>query len=309
MTVDEDVCAGWPVLILRSDIAEATVLPGKGADVLSFHRLAEGLNLLWRTPWGLRPRGSLSAATNSEGRLMEGYPGGIQTVFPNGGDPATTQNTTWGMHGEVWLAPFEVLDTGTTSVTMVARLVHSPFTVTKRIAVEGPRLTIEETVTCTGGHEVDVMWGHHPALGAPLLAEGAVVSTTARSCLVERNGVLTHADVDAHGWRIPGPDAGVSAMAYLTDFPDVGAIEVRNEPAGVGVRLEWDTTVMPYAWYWLEAGGTTGFPWYGRAYVLGIEPATSLPEHGLASAHATGTAVTFKPHQTRTARTTVTVTD
>ena len=31
-----------------------------------------------------------------------------------------------------------------------------------------------------------------------------------------------------------------------------------------------------------------GWPWFGRAYVIAVEPASSIPGHGLAGVRATG---------------------
>jgi hypothetical protein len=315
---------GWPVIILASSDAEAVVLPGKGADIVSFRRASDGVNVLWSSPWGLRQRGAMSAATDSEGRLMEAYPGGWQTVFPNGGDAARTQNTTWGMHGEVWMAPFEVTALDGNHVELVTELVHSPFTVTKRITLEAARLTVTETIVNHARHPVDVMWSHHPAFGAPLLAAGSIVESLAHAVLADPGEDEATDLVPGRSSRwpdgagqdgstvdlsvLPGPDAALSRMAYLAEF-DEGFVTVRNARLGIGARLEWDAAVMPYAWYWLEAGGSRGFPWYQRAYVLGIEPATTIPGHGLDAARHGSGPLTIAAGHSSTARVSLQITD
>lgn len=198
--------AGWEIVTLRSADAEVDVLPGKGGDILSARRRADGLDFLWSSPWGLRARGAPSAATDSEGRLMEAYPGGWQTVFPNGGDAARTQNTTWGMHGEVWLTPFDWdVDAAATTIEMRADLVHSPFRIFKRVALDGPRVSVAETITNRGGHPVDVMWSHHPAFGAPFLSPDCVIEAAATRVTVDSS--LTACISAAHGSRRPRPGA------------------------------------------------------------------------------------------------------
>ncbi|GAA3698372.1 hypothetical protein GCM10022224_075460 [Nonomuraea antimicrobica] len=318
---------GWDIVTLRSAYAEVEVLPGKGGDILSVRRPSDGVNLLWSTPWGLRPRGALSAATDSEGRLMEAYPGGWQTVFPNGGNAASAQGTTWGMHGEAWLAPFDWhLDASATTIEMTAELVHSPFRILKRITVDGPRVAVTETITHRGGHSVDVMWSHHPAFGPPFLSADCVIDSTATHLTVDAvpPGGPTDVQPGATGtWphvasrpggepadlrRVPHPRAGVSRMAYLSGFP-TGLVTLRNTRLDLGARLEWNATLMPYAWYWLEAAGTPGFPWYQGVYVLGIEPATSIPGLGIEQAQAAGTTISFTPGTTRTAEIALTLTD
>jgi hypothetical protein len=317
--------AGWEIVTLRSGLAEVDILPGKGGDILSVRRRADTLEFLWVSPWGLRPRGALSAAGDSEGRLMEAYPGGWQTVFPNGGDPAATQRTTWGMHGEAWLAPFRWEQARPDRIRMHAELVHSPFRIEKTITLDGPRVAVSETITSRGGHPLDVMWSHHPAFGPPFLCGGCRVEAAAAGVAADEMEGAEHTDLrPGHAGRwpylpgreagqvdlrlVPPPEAGTSRLAYLTGFTQ-GLVTIRNEQLDAGVRLEWDPALMPHAWYWLEARGTAGFPWYQAAYVLGIEPATSLPGHGITQARAAGTAVTFAPGESKTAQITLTITD
>jgi hypothetical protein len=55
------------------------------------------------------------------------------------------------------------------------------------------------------------------------------------------------------------------------------------------VAAEWDGDVMPYLWFWQEYGGTTGWPWCGRHWNVGLEPFSSYPTDGAnaRSLHAT----------------------
>ena len=65
-------------------------------------------------------------------------------------------------------------------------------------------------------------------------------------------------------------------MAYLGDF-DRGWPRLRNPRLDAGAELTWDPAVFPHAWYWLEANGSAGSPWYRVCYVLGIESAATVP--------------------------------
>src|SRR5690348_6179271 len=96
---------GWDVLRLTSDALVVDVVPGKGGDIIAVRRSPDGPNLLWETPWGLRERGAIGTSGDSLVTLMEAYPGGWQTVFPNGGDPCVEHGVEWGMHVEAWRAP------------------------------------------------------------------------------------------------------------------------------------------------------------------------------------------------------------
>lgn len=314
---------GWEVVRLVSPTAVAEVLPGKGGDVLSLRWRASDVELLWQSPWGLRARGAATTSEDDVARLIEAYPGGWQTVFPNGGDAVAEHGVAWGMHGEVWLTPFdwEPADGG---LVMRARLVRSPFEVVKRVALDGARLTVTETVTNVGGESIEVMWSHHPAFGAPLVGADTVIETAARTVLVDDVRDTPSADLVAAGvgaWphapgrdgtpvdlsRVPAPEAGVDRLAYLSDFAH-GHAAISNPRLGLRVHLDWDAAVLPYAWYWLEAHGSSGFPWYRGVYVLAIEPATSHPGQGIAAVRKkTGAQIQIGPEESRTTAVSLTI--
>ena len=59
---------------------------------------------------------------------------------------------------------------------------------------------------------------------------------------------------------------------------------------GFGFGLAWTRDVFPYLWFWQELRGSFGYPWYGRSRVMAVEPFSSIPGTGLASAIQAGTA-------------------
>jgi galactose mutarotase-like enzyme len=313
----------WSVLRLTSDTLVAEVVPGKGGDILSVRLREDGTGLLWQSPWGLRARGAATTGEHDIARLIEAYPGGWQTVFPNGGDAVTEHGVGWGMHGEVWLTPFD-WEPVANGVQMRARLVRSPFEVVKRIVLDGAELAVTETVTNVGGDPIEVMWSQHPAFGAPLIGADTVIESAARAFVVDdvRDTPTADLALGARGdWphvpgrtggsvdvsRIPGPGAGVDRMGYLTDFTR-GHVVIRNPRLDLSVALHWDSTLFPHAWYWLEGNATRGFPWYRSAYVLAIEPATSMPGQGIGAVREkNGSQISIAPGESRTVRVGLTI--
>src|SRR5699024_1909951 len=69
-------------------------------------------------------------------------------------------------------------------------------------------------------------------------------------------------------------------LGYLKDF-ESGWYGITNTALGFGVGLVWDAAMFPYAWYWQEMNASGGYPWYKAAYVMAIEPASSIPGQGL----------------------------
>jgi galactose mutarotase-like enzyme len=313
---------GWEVVQLRSEYLSLDLVPGKGGDIISLRVRDTDTELLWQSPWGLRHRGEAPMIGSSEALLMEAYPGGWQTVFPNGGAAVEEQSVLWGMHGEAWLAPFDCVLVEDAVAVLTTRLVRSPFRVVKRVEIAGRSVVVTEEVTNEGATAIDVMWGQHPAFGAPLISAAAVIETGARGAVVETAGSTPETAVDyvLQQWpvvelagatqdlrRVPGPQAGQSRLVYLSDFDEAWA-SITNTQLGLQVRLEWDLQEFPYAWYWLEAGGRQAFPWFGSAYVLALEPASSWPAAGVARVRdTTRTHLSVPPGATRTAAVTVTV--
>jgi len=308
----------WEVLRLSSDEVALDVVPGLGGTVTTLERRADGASLLWSTPWGLRHRGSWGLPGSSEAQMSDTFPGGWQTLFPNGGDTAVTHGAEWGHHGEArltWLDRVEHED----ALVLTGRLVRSPFLLTKTFRVDGGTVTLEEQVRNEGGEPVEVMWGSQLTFGGDLVGPGSTVSTTASTVHPDPRFSLGTGYDDLMPWprshgpqavvnlaRLPGPEAAESRLSYLDDFA-THAITVASRDRRVGVDLEWDAS-WPYVWYSLEAHGRSGFPWYSDAYFLALTPATSWPAHGVHEVRRTsGTTVWVQPGEERRSRVTLRV--
>lgn len=79
-----------------------TLLPEKGTEIYSLVYKPRGMDVLWKSPWGLTPRGSgfAFAGGNTEAAWMDQYGGGWQEIFPNGGDECVYKNASLPFHGE-----------------------------------------------------------------------------------------------------------------------------------------------------------------------------------------------------------------
>ncbi len=308
-------------IVLQNDLLSATVLPEKGADIYRLEYKPAGVDVLWKSPWGLREPGSGFAPTaDSEVAWLEHYEGGWQVLFPNGGNACTYKGVEMPFHGEAstlaWSAT--ALNSGgdEARVRLATRLFRSPFRIERTLTVRSgePVLILEERITNEGAEPLAAMWSHHPTLGAPFLSPDCRVDTDARA-------VWADATYDTRGGRIqPGghwewpmattrdgrpvdlslvPSAGGDLMAYLGDFAE-GWYAVTNPVLGFGVAMVWPASVYPYAWLWQELASSTGFPWYGSAYTMAIEPASSVPGLGLVRVmEETGSHLTLQPGESR----------
>jgi galactose mutarotase-like enzyme len=311
---------GHTGLVLENDEMAVIVLPGKGGDITSLVAKPEGVDVLWRSPWGLPPAsGGVPTATHSEVAWMDAYQGGWQEIFPSGGGPCAYKGVELNFHGEASTSAWdaEVREgPGFAEVALSLRLRRSPFKIERTMRVEAgrPVLLIRERVANEGGEPMAFMWGHHPAYGAPFLSGGGRIDTNARSVRAddrfdgphnpltpgkeyawpngERNGAT--ADLSL----VPAEDgAPRQTLAYLGDFAgDHGWYAITNRDLGLAVGLVWPTDVFPFAWFWQEMHASAGYPFYQGVYVMAIEPFSSWPGQGLAAViEKSGTQRTLDP--------------
>jgi galactose mutarotase-like enzyme len=285
-------------LSLENDVLRTTILLDKGADIYELTYKPANLDVLWKSPWGMRePTRSIDSASNSVATWLENYAGGWQEIFPSGGGPATYKGIELNFHGEASLIPWEVeiveLSSGAAEVRLFTRLFRSPFSIERRMRVEAgsPVLSTKGKITNQGGENMDYMWSHHPAFGAPFLSQHCRVDIGAKR-LRSDDGYVGNNNpmkVDTpYTWPVaegtdmsivPGQNTPRDILAYFTfDDPWYG---ITNTELGLGVGMVWDKAAFPYAWYWQEMNSSPGFPWYKGAYVMAIEPASSIPGQGI----------------------------
>ena len=319
--VEGVVGGGIRAITIENNVLSATLLPDKGADVYSLMHRASGIDVLLKAPWGLRRPGSgFAPAPDSEVAWLEHYEGGWQVLFPNGGNACVYKGVELPFHGEASSVPWDVtgIDSSPDSVwvSLSARLARSPFRIERTLSVRGeaPILTVEERVVNEGAESMAAMWSHHPAFGAPFLSSSCIIDTGARSVVADETydtaggrirpgGRWLWPDVESRGGgRVDlrqVPERG-DMLAYLCDFED-GWFAITNPELGFGVAMVWPAGVFPYAWLWQELRSSLEFPWFGTAYTIAVEPASSIPGTGLVSVMAkTGSHLTLEPGETRT---------
>jgi hypothetical protein len=311
---------GLDTVVLENAVLRAQVLAGRGTDVLECNYKPRDMDFVSLSQEGLRPPGTSGpGAPDADAGFLDVYRGGWQEVVPNGGGPSQHAGASHGQHGEAALIPWDhaIAEDGEqrVAVRFDALIPRTPLRIEKTLALDAasPRIEITERLSNDSPVAQRVMWGQHLAFGPPFLAPGH------RIVVQDGVRVIPHADpvgpsgrrVDArreHVWprasapdgatveldRVPAPGAP-SEMLYLTGF-DEGRYELVDAD-GFGVRVEWDAELLPYLWVWQELGAATDYPWFGRAYLLGLEPFSSYPTSGLADAVGNGSALHVGPHE------------
>jgi len=292
---------GLRALVLENSLLSVTVLPEKGCDIYSFVCRRTGIDILWKSPWGLQ-----RTPAETEAQWLDQYEGGWQVLFPNAGDACFYEGASLPFHGEACLREWdtEIVCDGRDSVCLrlSVELCRSPFALSRtfRLDKNRPALFITERIENRSRMAMPYLWGHHPAFGAPFLARGCRIVVPARKFHAHEKEISPRCRLPA-GCRgewpllpgkagtlvdmsvVPGQEERISEFGYLLDLED-GWYAVMNHEAGLAFGLAWDKQVFPCLWFWQELGGCETPPWYGRCYVMAIEPFCAYPATGLAEA-------------------------
>jgi galactose mutarotase-like enzyme len=289
-TLGEGEVAGWRTLSLADEHLRVTVLPDKGASVYELVHVPSGVDVLFKTPWGLQPAGSPPREGSDGHAFLENYEGGWQDLFPSCNDPCTYRGVELPFHGEVATVPWEVEpveDDRGVALACRVRTSLTPFALERVLRLDGGTLVVDQRVTNTSAEPWQCTWGHHLVLGAPLVAAGARLELPARTIVTlpdaweptarlasGQRSSWPHAELRDGGTvdlsEVPGPDAGSHDDVFLTDL-EGGWARLTNDDLGLRFELRWDPSVFPWVVSWQPYGGAVAPP-LGGSYGLAIEP-------------------------------------
>jgi len=303
---------GYRAVVLENERLEITVLADKGADIIGLSYKPKDIDFLWRSPIGL-DRMDKTYRGNCD--FSDEYEGGWQEILPTGSGGGTHKNASFAFHGETIYLPWdvEILEDNADCVAVRFSVMcrKYPFYVERimRLYSNQSEIHFEEKVKNLSEEEFHFMWGHHPAFGAPFLSEDCVLSIPSSSGFLTdhkwKDGSVCDGafswphitkDIDLSKVR---PSMDGSKFMVMIDELDTGQYQLYNTALGFGVEMSWDKTVMPYLWVWMNYNGEDGYPWYKRAYVLAVEPWTSIiyqGDDGLKNAIENGSAKYMEPH-------------
>lgn len=317
--IKEYIVNGIRAVSIENSLIRVGILLDKGADIYEFVYKPKDIDFMWRSYQGLRNCHFHGAVDLENGNFMDYYEGGWQELFPNIGRRCDYKGISYGMHGEVSLMPWdmEILrdETDSVSVKLFVRTARTPYYLEKILTLYENELTLytEETVINEGLEEMQFTWGQHPALGGNFLDEHCEIILEGMPKVKAINadlGKTSPLAPDAEGiWpkvktrngmdidlsQVPSPESRTYMEFALYDLKSP-YYEVKNKRLNVGFGMKWDKAIYPNIWVWQMFGGGEGYPFYGRAYTLALEPWSSVPPC-LVDAIDNGSAITIKPNE------------
>jgi galactose mutarotase-like enzyme len=302
---------GYRRVALENELIRVEILLDKGASIRSFLHKPTDTEFMWHSPLGLRP-----AIETIGGDFLDGYEGGWQEIFPNGGPPSKhPSGVELPFHGEAatvpWDLEIELDEPSAVRIRLSIETARTPLRLSKTLTLRQGSgvLEIDERMSNLSPFPVELMWGNHPAFGAPFLDASCRVDVPARRASTRRSSAIPGsrlefgvdfdwpmapaADGDSVDLRqVPPPETAAAEWVCLSELAD-GWYAVTNTDRAVGFALAFDVAVFPYVWFWQMWGGQAGHPFHGRAYCCALEPWTSWPDSGIEETIRNGTAITL----------------
>lgn len=223
------------------------------------------------------------------------YRGGWQLLVPNAGSECEVDGVNHPFHGEWSRTQVSIVECSDTLLRMRAGT-RLPIVVEREISLESNplRLKLTTTVQNSSDEATSFVWGEHPAFKAQ---PGDRIDLPVASVMDGDGNTLGQWPLsgDSHPLNVVGAELPVESVHFITN---VGKGWAALRRADIGVALAWDARDFPHIWLWRE-NGSKGFPFFGRASLIAIEPASSWPGTGLSEARKRGQAFTLSAHESR----------
>lgn len=270
----------------------------KGCEIVAITHKQSQTQILFHSPWGYHPTSLMPSFGDSNLDWIYRYGGGWQVLLPHLSGNKSKDNQVQ-LFAESAMLPWQLQESSEFELTATINLISSPLTILRTIRIDGNSLLIDETITNTSSISQNIRWLHHPAFGEPFIEPGVRIISDARKLILEADRepysssseikdllAMTSKEVSLDLSIIPASPRDI--FATLADFVR-GYVAIMNDRLDLGLVLEWDKQVFPYAWFWQDLRMNKNFPWFGRAYVTAIEPSSTIPGVGEVGEYARNT--------------------
>ncbi|HXQ92756.1 MAG TPA: DUF4432 family protein [Nitrososphaerales archaeon] len=291
---------GMRTLILENRLIRVVYLLDKGADIIELKYKPLDLDLMWHSPPGyVNPKEYVQPIATSESSFNDLYGGGWQDAVPViGNGPQEHRGARYGTHGESpvmhWECAIEQEEGDTVSAIMSVEGIRYPFRLEKTVKInkDEAKLTIKEKLSNKSPQTLEFFWLQHPSFGEPFLRPGNRIDLPPGSSVDNLEEINPYGRI-AGGkslWPIAksrnGSEIDLSEIpsreivAEETAFINVkeGWYSLTNPKLDLSFKLEWDVSIFRWIWFW-QNYNLPDYPYYGSAWNIAIEPATSPPNN------------------------------
>ena len=263
---------------------EITQIEFAGIDLLAYQE--------WTKPHDAPENTTLSPARKD---WLTKYRGGWQFLVPNASSECEVDGVSHPFHGEWSRTHVEIVERSEVSVRMRATM-QTSIVVEREISLESDPARIKLTTTLKNESDepTSFIWGEHPAF----IAQPGDRIDMPSAPVVNSDGASLGewpASRGAHSLDVVSSESPHESVHYVTNVSSGWAALRRSD---VGIALAWDSRDFPHVWLWRE-NGSTGFPFFGQASLIAIEPASTWPGRGLGEARKRGQAFTLLPRESR----------
>jgi len=227
------------------------------------------------------------------------YRGGWQFLTPNAGRECVFNGTRHSFHGESSYMPWTITNKEKETLTLEITILGT-FQISRTLTIDSKKASLNcdtKIVNLSSIPQEVVIVEHVAFQGSPSIEVSAPDKSEWKF-----DGDYKEDGREIRSWTEPGnytkhlayPIVGkTERMTYLIKGNE-GWVSIFDTKKGIGAQLTWDASELPYIWYWQEQG-SPGFPFYGRAEMTALEPASCHPSDGLEGASSAGRTKVIPP--------------
>ena len=281
-------------LRLENQYITAVVNPTNGGTISHIgSSLNPTTNVLAWYEWDAPEPMSVAYPENeSETHWLSRYRGGWQFLTPNAGNECVHEGQRHSCHGESSILPWTIVSKSNDQVTLEVTIFDS-LRVQRILEIDSENAIFRAHTQITNTTQVvqEIVIVEHIAFQG---------STEARIDAPEKSTWAFPKGFEEDGgepmlWSESGkgrPDlrapieSAYERLAFLHSGNE-GWVKIVDKERGTGALLTWDKKIFPFLWYWQERFSPR-FPFFKRAEITGLEPASCYPDDALTGASKGG---------------------
>lgn len=296
----ETMYRGRRAVQIESDLIRVTMLI-EGGHIAEILHKPSGVNPLWTPPWPsiepstFREEHHPVYGDNAESKLLAGIMGHNLCLDIFGGPSSEEAAAGMTVHGEASVAPYSIRVVAGKLIASV-HLRHAQLDFERRLALDGDRVMIAETVYNRGVFDRPIAWTQHVTLGPPFLVRGETqfdASATRSKTFESEFGEVFRRGTEFDWPFAPKQDGSMLDLRTFTNEPvSAGYTAHLMDPAREDAHFtawsssskvlfsyRWKRRDFPWMGIWEENHSREAPPWSRQTLTRGFEFGVSpMPE-------------------------------